>query len=160
MQRPSPDADRPHMSCWRQLGSTVAVLFIVAVLANYLWELAQAPLYVGMESFRVVWWHCFVASLGDGLLVLGIFVTGWGGAASAHVVHAPRRGRLWPYDAHWSGHWDNHRVGGSAYLRTMDVHRLDAPRTRARDRARARSANACAPTSHLSPRGEVVWLGA
>ena len=40
------------MSCWRQLGSTVAVLFVVAVLANYLWELAQAPLYVGMESFR------------------------------------------------------------------------------------------------------------
>jgi len=79
MQRPSPDAERPHMSCWRQLGSTVAVIFVVAVLANYLWELAQAPLYVGMESFRALWWHCFVASLGDGLLVLGIFATGWGG---------------------------------------------------------------------------------
>jgi hypothetical protein len=30
-----------------------------------------------MERFRAVWWHCFVASLGDGLLVLGIFAMGW-----------------------------------------------------------------------------------
>ena len=65
------------MWCWRQLGSTVAVIFVVAVFTNYLWELAQAPLYVGMESFRAVGWHCLVASLGDGLLVLSIFATGW-----------------------------------------------------------------------------------
>jgi hypothetical protein len=52
-------------------------MFVVAVLGNYLWELAQAPLYMGMERFRAVWWHCFVASLGDGLLVLGIFAMGW-----------------------------------------------------------------------------------
>src|SRR6266567_6534828 len=77
MQRPSPDAESPSSSYWRQLGGTVAAIFVVAVLANYLWELAQAPLYAGMESFRAVWWHCFVASLGDGLLVLGIFATGW-----------------------------------------------------------------------------------
>jgi len=49
----------------------------VAVLGNYLWELAQAPLYMGMERFRAVWWHCFVASLGDGLFVLGIFARAW-----------------------------------------------------------------------------------
>jgi hypothetical protein len=30
-----------------------------------------------MESVRAVWWHCFVASLGDGLLVLLIFAAGW-----------------------------------------------------------------------------------
>ena len=65
------------MSYGRQLGKTVAAIFVVAVLGNYPWELAQAPLYVGMESFRAVWWHCFVASLGDGLLVLGIFAIGW-----------------------------------------------------------------------------------
>jgi len=76
MQRPSPDAERPHVSCWRQLGGTVATIFVVVVLANYLWELAQAPLYVSMESFRAVWWHCFVASLGDGLNIgLGRFPT-------------------------------------------------------------------------------------
>ena len=61
----------------RQLVNTVAALFVVAVLSNYPWELAQAPLYVGIERFRAVWWHCFVASLGDGVLVLGIFAIGW-----------------------------------------------------------------------------------
>jgi hypothetical protein len=30
-----------------------------------------------MESFSAVWWHCFVASLGDGLLVLLIVAAGW-----------------------------------------------------------------------------------
>ena len=55
------------------------VIFVVAVLFNYPWELVQAPLYVGMEQFRTVAWHCFVASLGDGLLVLVIFATGWVG---------------------------------------------------------------------------------
>ena len=79
MQRPSPDAERPHTSYWRQFGSTVTAIFVAAVLGNYPWELAQAPLYVGMESFRAAWWHCFVASLGDGLLVLVIFATVWVG---------------------------------------------------------------------------------
>jgi hypothetical protein len=65
------------VSSRKQLVQTVAVIFVVAVLGNYPWEVAQAPLYVGMESFRTVWWHCFVASLGDGLLVLGIFAIGW-----------------------------------------------------------------------------------
>jgi hypothetical protein len=32
---------------------------------------------MGMESVRAAWWHCFVASLSDGLLVLGIFAVGW-----------------------------------------------------------------------------------
>ena len=48
------------------------LLFAVAVLVNYLWELAQAPLYVGVD-FPGAMWHCFVAALGDGLLVLAIF---------------------------------------------------------------------------------------
>src|SRR2546428_6841361 len=77
MQRPSPDAESPYSSYWRQLGETVAAIFVVAVLGNYPWELAQAPLYAVMESFRTVAWHCFVASLGDGLLVLSIFAAGW-----------------------------------------------------------------------------------
>jgi hypothetical protein len=77
MQRPSPDTERPYALSWRQRGKTVAAIFVVAVLSNYPWELAQAPLYAGMESFRAMWWHCFVASLGDGLLILGIFAVGW-----------------------------------------------------------------------------------
>jgi hypothetical protein len=52
-------------------------LFVVAVLINYIWEIAQSPLYVGMEDFNLVWWHCGLAALGDGLLVLLIYVAGW-----------------------------------------------------------------------------------
>src|SRR5262245_16617459 len=77
MQQPAPDAGSSSLSYGRQLGKTFAAIFVVAILGNYPWELAQAPLYVGMESFRAVWWHCFVASLGDGLLVLGIFAIRW-----------------------------------------------------------------------------------
>jgi hypothetical protein len=54
-----------------------ASIFFVAVLLNYLWELAQAPLYVGLERYNAaVFWHCFVASLGDGFMVLIITATG------------------------------------------------------------------------------------
>jgi hypothetical protein len=57
---------------------TLILVFIVAVLLNYLWELAQAPLYVGLENYNAgVFWHCFVASLGDGIIVLLIFGVGW-----------------------------------------------------------------------------------
>jgi hypothetical protein len=51
-------------------------IFVVAVLSNYLWELAQSPLYVGLEDIRTTLWHCFVASLGDGLMVLSIVASG------------------------------------------------------------------------------------
>ncbi len=56
---------------------TLRSIFVVAAVFNYAWELAQSPLYVGMGSWDQVWWHCFVASLGDGLLVLLIFSAGW-----------------------------------------------------------------------------------
>ncbi len=53
-------------------------VFVVAVLLNYLWELAQAPLYVRLERYDAgVFWHCFVASLGDGVMVLLIMALGW-----------------------------------------------------------------------------------
>lgn len=59
---------------WQALGS----IFVVGVVVNYVWELAQAPLYVGMENYSiVVLRHCFVASLGDGLMVLLITAVGW-----------------------------------------------------------------------------------
>ena len=57
---------------------TLILVFIVAVLLNYLWELAQAPLYAGLENYNAgVFWHCFVASLGDGIMVLVIVAVGW-----------------------------------------------------------------------------------
>ena len=53
-------------------------IFIVAVVLNYLWELAQMPLYAGVEAYSArVFWHCFVASLGDGVMVLLIVAAGW-----------------------------------------------------------------------------------
>jgi hypothetical protein len=53
-------------------------VFVVAVLLNYAWELAQAPLYVGLENYNPgVFWHCFVGSLGDGIMVLLIVAAGW-----------------------------------------------------------------------------------
>src|SRR5882724_12075216 len=54
------------------------LVFLVAVLLNYLWELAQMPLYVGVEHYHAgVFWHCFVASLGDGIMVMIILAVGW-----------------------------------------------------------------------------------
>ncbi len=61
----------------RRLWKTIATVFVLAVVLNYPWELAQAPLYEGMSDFSLALWHCFVASLGDGLLVLLIFGAGW-----------------------------------------------------------------------------------
>lgn len=53
-------------------------VFVVAVVLNYLWELAQAPLYVGLHHYNArVFWHCFIASLGDGIMVLLIVTAGW-----------------------------------------------------------------------------------
>lgn len=58
-------------------GRMLLTLFLVAVAVNYPWELAQAPLFAGSADFNSIWWHCFVASLGDGVLVLLIFAIGW-----------------------------------------------------------------------------------
>ena len=55
----------------------IMAMFLVAVAVNYVWELAQAPLYAGWTGWDNIWWHCFVASLGDGILVWIIFATGW-----------------------------------------------------------------------------------
>jgi hypothetical protein len=60
------------------LTKTLTSVFVVAVVLNYGWELAQAPLYVGLQDYDAgVFWHCFVASLGDGVMVLLIVAAGW-----------------------------------------------------------------------------------
>ena len=56
---------------------SMAGLFVVSVLLNYFWEIGQAFLFVGMGSWENIWWHCFVASLGDGLIVWTIHAAGW-----------------------------------------------------------------------------------
>ena len=52
------------------------LIFAVSVLLNYPWEVAQSPLYAGMGDIRANLWHCFLSSLGDGVLVLLIFAAG------------------------------------------------------------------------------------
>ncbi len=64
---------RTQRGTWR----TLAVIFVVAVGLNYVWELAQAPLYAGVGDFRRALLHCIAPSLGDELLVLLIFAFGW-----------------------------------------------------------------------------------
>jgi len=56
----------------RPLLGDLLLIFAAAVPVNYAWELAQTPLYTGVD-FPGAAWHCFVASLGDGLLVLLIY---------------------------------------------------------------------------------------
>ncbi|WP_305235574.1 hypothetical protein [Rhodoferax sp.] len=51
-------------------------LFVISVALNYPWEMGQAFLYVGMDYSAATWWHCFVASLGDGVLVGLIYFSG------------------------------------------------------------------------------------
>ena len=56
----------------KSVAGRLSVLFALATAVNYAWELAQTPLYARV-AFPGAIWHCFVASLGDGLLVLFIF---------------------------------------------------------------------------------------
>ena len=56
------------MRWWNRLPLLVR-LFVISVALNYPWEMGQAFLYVGMDYSAASFWHCFVASLGDGLLL-------------------------------------------------------------------------------------------
>ena len=67
----------PALDSGATLGRRLWVIFVVGTLVNYPWELAQTPLYEGIGSFSRLLWHCLLASLGDGLLVLLISTTGW-----------------------------------------------------------------------------------
>ena len=62
-----------NASLWR----IAATVFAIAVPFNFLWEIAQSSLYVAMPPFPERVWHCFIASLGDGVLVLLIWIAGW-----------------------------------------------------------------------------------
>lgn len=56
---------------------SLAAIFVVAVALNYVWELGQAFLFVRQDSWGNIWWHCFVASLGDGIILWMIYAVGW-----------------------------------------------------------------------------------
>lgn len=56
-------------------------VYALSVVVNYVWELAQTPLY-SKVGFPAAFVHCFVAALGDGLLVLLILIAVAGTARS------------------------------------------------------------------------------
>ena len=55
----------------------IATVFVVSVLLNYVWEVAQMPLYQRQGSWLEQAAHCIVPALGDGILVLTILGAGW-----------------------------------------------------------------------------------
>ena len=56
--------------------AAIASLFVVSVLFNYPWEVAQMPLYAVQGSLLDFALHCIIPSLGDGIIVLIIFGVG------------------------------------------------------------------------------------
>ncbi len=83
-------ADIAYRLDGRAFLATLGVIFATAVAVNYPWEIAQAPLYAGTEWSGRSLWHCFVASLGDGLLVLLIFAVGWAVVGRRSWFERPR----------------------------------------------------------------------
>lgn len=69
-----------------------AELFAASAVVNYVWEVAQSPLYEGMGRWALVVWHCLPASLGDGLLVLLIYAAGRAAFGSRDWFERPGAG--------------------------------------------------------------------
>lgn len=61
----------------RGLYTRLITIFVISVLFNFPWEVVQMPLYVEDGNLLEFAAHCFVPSLGDGIIVLIIFGVGW-----------------------------------------------------------------------------------
>ncbi len=48
-------------------------LTVIAFISNVIWENLQAPLYKGYSSFWQHFYICFIATLGDVLIILFVF---------------------------------------------------------------------------------------
>ena len=55
----------------------LAALFVISVLLNFPWEVAQMPLYIEGGNWFEFALHCIIPSLGDGFIVMLIFGVGW-----------------------------------------------------------------------------------
>ena len=55
----------------------VVVVFAVAAVLNFAWEMTQSVLFAPMGGSMRGTWRCFVASLGDGVIVVIIGAIGW-----------------------------------------------------------------------------------
>jgi hypothetical protein len=58
-------------------GRIYVTVFAVAVPLQFLWEMAQAPLYGSMGTAWQATWRCFLASLGDGIITLIVAAGGF-----------------------------------------------------------------------------------
>ena len=68
-------------------------LFIISTAVNYVWEMAQMPLYQDMPFAALSsWLLCFRASLGDGLIIVTIWTLGAGLYKQARWFRPLRRG--------------------------------------------------------------------
>jgi hypothetical protein len=61
----------------RSVLRTLATVSASTVIVNYPWEMLQSPLFTTDPSSAPMWRHCFVASLGDAVLVLVLLGVGW-----------------------------------------------------------------------------------
>ncbi len=74
-------ADSPPVSIRRRSVAIdvlrhLAAVFVIAVPVNYVWELGQSPLYFPLSRLSDMLWHCFAASLGDGVITGLIYGVG------------------------------------------------------------------------------------
>ncbi len=68
-------------------------LFIISTAVNYVWEMAQMPLYQDMPFTALSsWLLCFRASLGDGLIIVTIWALGVGFYKRVHWYRPLRLG--------------------------------------------------------------------
>lgn len=65
------------LSSYSMVWGDLASIFVVAAIVNYAWELARSPLYARPQEGPTRLWHCGLASLGDGVMVLLILAAGW-----------------------------------------------------------------------------------
>lgn len=72
------------------LTGQLLTLFVLAVAINYPWELGQSVLFARPDSWPSMWWHCLVASAGDGLLVCLIYGAGYGAFGRQDWYEQPR----------------------------------------------------------------------
>ena len=54
----------------------LAIVFGVGVILNFVWEMAQTPLYRPMGSFGEATWRCFRASVGDSVFIIAVLFAG------------------------------------------------------------------------------------
>lgn len=64
------------MNVNRDAGRLIVATFVFAVALNFGWEMAQARLYEPMGTAWEATRRCFVASLGDGLMILLVVASG------------------------------------------------------------------------------------